>query len=270
MNNEEIYLYTLNNVYCFGQDKEDRTGTGTRSDFGVKANYSSVEKEFPLLTTKYVSFKNIVTELLWFLKGDTNIKYLQDNNCHIWDEWADKNGNLGPIYGYQWRSYASNYVSKPIDQIAQVIDQIKTNPNSRRLIVNCWNPEQLNIMALPPCHVLFQFYVRENKYLDLQLYQRSADMFLGVPYNIASYSLLLAMIAQVTGYETGNFYHVMGDAHIYLNHITQVELQLDRYLYESPSLKLNKDIKHIDDFKFEDIVLENYKYHPAIKAPVAV
>ena len=247
--------------------KEDRTGTGTISVFGYQMRFD-LQKGFPLLTTKKLHTKSIFHELLWFLKGDTNVKYLQENGVRIWNEWADENGDLGPIYGYQWRSWHSND-GRVIDQISEVIDQIKTNPNSRRLIVSAWNVGDLDKMALPPCHTLFQFYVADGK-LSCQLYQRSADVFLGLPFNIASYSLLTMMIAQVTGLKPGEFVHTLGDAHIYLNHIEQVKLQLTREPRKLPVLKLNPEITDIFDFTYDDIKVENYNPHPAIKGEVSV
>ncbi len=254
-------------VLANGHDKDDRTGTGTRSVFGYQARYN-LNDGFPLVTTKKCHLRSIIHELLWFLKGDTNIKYLKDNNVTIWDEWADENGNLGPVYGKQWRHWECPD-GRVVDQISNLIEQIKKNPNSRRLIVCAWNPADVDKMALPPCHSFFQFYVIDNK-LSCQLYQRSADIFLGVPFNIASYSLLTMMIAQVCGLELGDFVHTMGDAHIYKNHFEQCELQLSREPFPLPTMKINPDVKNIFDFKFEDFELQNYQCHPAIKAPVAV
>jgi thymidylate synthase len=250
-----------------GVKKEDRTGTGTVSVFGHQSRYNLADG-FPLVTTKKVHTKSIIHELLWFLKGDTNIKYLKDNNVSIWDEWADANGNLGPVYGHQWRSWPTAN-GETIDQITQVVEQIKKNPDSRRLLVSAWNVGEVNKMALPPCHILFQFYVAEGK-LSCQLYQRSADLFLGVPFNIASYALLTHMIAQVCGLKVGEFIHTLGDAHIYSNHFDQVNLQLSRDTRPLPTLQLNPLIKNVFDFKFEDIVITNYDPHPGIKAVVAV
>ena len=250
-----------------GTEKSDRTGTGTKSVFGYQMRFDLAEG-FPLLTTKKVHTKSIIHELLWFLKGETNIKYLKENGVSIWDEWADENGNLGPVYGSQWRSWQSTD-GRTIDQITQVIDQIKKNPDSRRLSVSAWNVGEIDKMKLPPCHTFFQFYVAEGK-LSCQLYQRSADIFLGVPFNIASYALLTMMIAQVCNLKPGEFVHTLGDAHIYSNHFEQVALQLSRNPKPLPTMKLNPDVKNIFEFRFEDITLENYEPHPAIKAPVAV
>ena len=250
-----------------GAQKGDRTGTGTLSVFGHQSRYD-LTKGFPLLTTKKLYTRAIFHELLWFLKGDTNIKYLTDNKVTIWDEWADDEGNLGPVYGKQWRSWETTD-GRTIDQIANVVEQIKTNPNSRRLMVVAYNPGEVDKMALPPCHAFFQFYIANGK-LSLQLYQRSADVFLGVPFNIASYALLLQMVAQVTGYEAGDFIHTLGDAHLYSNHIEQAKLQLTRMERPLPRLKLNPEIKNLFDFKFEDIALEGYDPHPTIKAEVAI
>lgn len=261
------YLDLLQHILDNGTDKTDRTGTGTRSVFGYQLRYD-LSKGFPLVTTKKVHLKSIIYELLWFLKGDTNIQYLKDHGVSIWDEWADKNGDLGPVYGAQWRSWkgADHQV---IDQISEVIDQIKKNPDSRRLIVSAWNVAEIPNMALAPCHALFQFYVANGK-LSLQLYQRSADVFLGVPFNIASYALLLMMVAQVCDLEVGDYVHSFGDVHIYNNHFEQVNKQLSRDPRPLPTMKLNPNIKNIFDFNFEDFTLENYDPHPGIKAPVAV
>jgi len=261
------YLDFLKHVKETGVKKDDRTGTGTISTFGYQMRFD-ISKNFPLLTTKKVYLRAIIHELLWFLAGDTNIKYLQENNVKIWDEWADKNGDLGPVYGAQWRSWATPD-GKQIDQISNVIEQIKTNPDSRRLIVSAWNVSELDKMALCPCHCFFQFYVADGK-LSCQLYQRSADIFLGVPFNIASYALLTMMIAQVCNLKVGDFVHTFGDAHIYSNHIDQVNLQLSREPKPLPTMKLNPNIKSIFDFKFEDFTLENYESDPTIKAPIAV
>lgn len=261
------YLQLLSHVLENGITREDRTGTGTKSVFGYQTRYN-LQEGFPLLTTKKCHLRSIIIELLWFLKGDTNIKYLHDNKVSIWDEWADANGDLGPVYGKQWRHWETPD-GRIIDQISNVIEQIKKNPNSRRLIVCAWNPADVDKMALPPCHTLFQFYVVNNK-LSCQLYQRSADIFLGVPFNIASYSLLTMMIAQVCGLEVGEFIHTIGDAHLYLNHIEQAKLQLSRTPYPLPTMKINKDVKNIFDFKYEDFELQNYQSHPTIKAPIAV
>lgn len=250
-----------------GTVKEDRTGTGTQSIFGYQMRFD-LSKGFPLLTTKRVHLKSIIYELLWFLNGDTNIKFLNDHGVTIWDEWADDNGNLGPVYGHQWRSWATAD-GKSIDQIKSVIETIKNNPDSRRIIVSAWNVGEIEKMALPPCHAMFQFYVAGGK-LSCQLYQRSADVFLGVPFNIASYALLTMMIAHVTGLEVGDFVHTFGDAHIYKNHFEQVELQLSRTPMELPQMKINREVESIFDFRYEDFTLENYTPHPSIKAPIAV
>ncbi len=261
------YLDLLQHILDNGTDKTDRTGTGTRSVFGYQLRYD-LSKGFPLVTTKKVHLKSIIYELLWFLKGDTNIKYLKDNGVSIWDEWADENGDLGPVYGAQWRSW-HGADGKVVDQITQVIDQIKKNPDSRRLIVSAWNVAEIPNMALAPCHALFQFYVADGK-LSLQLYQRSADVFLGVPFNIASYALLLLMVAQVCDLEVGDYVHSFGDVHIYNNHFEQVQKQLSRDPRPLPTMKLNPEIKDIFGFDFEDFTLENYDPHPGIKAPVAI
>ena len=250
-----------------GADKGDRTGTGTRSVFGHQMRFN-LEDGFPLLTTKKLHLKSIIYELLWFLQGDTNVKYLQEHGVRIWNEWADANGELGPIYGKQWRSWP-DYRGGSIDQIAEIINTIKTNPDSRRIIVNAWNVAQIDEMALPPCHCFFQFYVAEGR-LSLQLYQRSADIFLGVPFNIASYALLLMMAAQVTGLKAGDFVHTLGDAHIYTNHFEQARLQLTRDPRPLPRMSINPEVKDIFDFKYEDFTLEGYDPHPHIKATVAV
>ncbi|CAN5368171.1 thymidylate synthase [soil metagenome] len=261
------YLDLLRHVIQHGTEKSDRTGTGTKSVFGYQSRYD-LSEGFPLLTTKKVHTKSIIHELLWFLKGDTNIRYLKENGVSIWNEWADANGDLGPVYGSQWRSWQAAD-GNTIDQISQVISQIKTNPDSRRLIVSAWNVGEIDKMKLPPCHAFFQFYVADGK-LSCQLYQRSADIFLGVPFNIASYALLTMMIAQVCDLEAGEFVHTLGDAHIYSNHFEQVELQLSREARPLPEMKLNPEVKNIFEFKFEDFELLNYNPHPAIKAPVAV
>lgn len=250
-----------------GVDRSDRTGTGTRSIFGHQMRFD-LSKGFPMLTTKKLHFKSIVHELLWFIKGQTNVKYLQDNGVRIWNEWASPEGELGPIYGYQWRSWP-DYNGSHIDQLSEVIQQIRTNPDSRRLIVSAWNVASIPDMALPPCHILFQFYVADGR-LSLQLYQRSADCFLGVPFNIASYALLLHMVAQVTGLRPGEFIHTLGDTHIYHNHFTQVQTQLQRTPGPLPTLTLNPEIKEITDFTFEDITLSDYNAQPHIKGEVAV
>lgn len=261
------YLDLLQHILDNGVQKTDRTGTGTISCFGYQMRFD-LQKGFLLVTTKKVHMKSIIHELLWFLKGETNIAYLKENGVSIWNEWADENGELGPVYGKQWRSWEGPD-GKVIDQISDVIKQIKTNPDSRRLIVSAWNVADLPDMALMPCHTLFQFYVAENK-LSCQLYQRSADVFLGVPFNIASYALLTMMIAQVCDLEVGDFIHTFGDVHIYNNHLEQVKLQLSRTPYPLPTMKLNKNVKDIFQFTFNDFTLENYTSHPAIKAPVAV
>jgi len=250
-----------------GVEKRDRTSTGTVSIFGHQARYDLADG-FPLLTTKKMFAKAIITELLWFLRGDTNVRWLQERGVTIWDEWADANGDLGPVYGHQWRSWPAPD-GTTIDQIANLVRDIKTNPDSRRLIVTAWNPADVPKMALPPCHCLFQFYVANGK-LSCQLYQRSADIFLGVPFNIASYALLTMMIAQVTGLQPGEFVHSLGDAHLYLNHLEQAREQLSRKPYALPTMSLNRDVKNIFDFKYEDFKLENYRAHPAIKAEIAV
>ena len=261
------YLDLLQRVLDEGVRKDDRTGTGTISIFGHQSRYPMSEG-FPLLTTKKLHVKSIIYELLWFLRGDTNIRYLHDHKVTIWDEWADANGDLGPIYGRQWRSWP-DYKGGTIDQISQVVETIKNNPDSRRIVVSAWNVAELPEMHLAPCHALFQFYVADGK-LSLQLYQRSADIFLGVPFNIASYALLLKMMAQVTGLQEGDFVHTLGDAHIYLNHLEQVKLQLTRDPRPLPTMKLNPDVKNIFDFTFEDFELIGYDPHPAIKGEVSV
>lgn len=261
------YLELLQHILDNGNEKTDRTGTGTKSIFGYQLRYD-VSQGFPLVTTKKVHVKSIIHELLWFLKGDTNVKYLQDHDVKIWNEWADENGNLGPVYGAQWRSW-KGADGNVIDQISEVITQIKENPDSRRLIVSAWNVAEVPNMALAPCHAMFQFYVADGK-LSLQLYQRSADVFLGVPFNIASYALLLMMVAQVCELEVGDYIHSFGDVHIYNNHLEQVKKQLSRTPKALPVMKLNPEIKNIFDFKYEDFTLENYDPHPGIKAPVAV
>lgn len=257
----------MKHVLEHGAVKTDRTGTGTKSVFGYQMRFDLAEG-FPLLTTKKVHTKSIIHELLWFLKGETNIKYLKDHGVSIWDEWADENGNLGPVYGYQWRSWPTPN-GEHIDQITQVIDMIKKNPDSRRLIVSAWNVADINQMKLPPCHAFFQFYVADGK-LSCQLYQRSADIFLGVPFNIASYALLTLMVAQVCGLKAGEFVHTLGDAHLYTNHLEQTKLQLSRDFRKLPTLKINPAVADIFQFKFEDFTIENYDPHPHIKAAVAV
>ncbi len=261
------YLHLVQHIIDNGTEKTDRTGTGTKSCFGYQMRFNLAEG-FPLVTTKKLHLKSIIHELLWFLKGDTNIQYLKDNGVRIWDEWADENGDLGPVYGKQWRSWeAPNGVV--IDQITELIEQIKKTPDSRRLIVSAWNVGDLSKMALMPCHNMFQFYVADGK-LSCQLYQRSADVFLGVPFNIASYALLTMMIAQVCDLEYGDFVHSFGDVHLYNNHMEQANLQLSRKSFPLPTMKINPAVKNIFDFKFEDFTLENYECHPGIKAPVAV
>lgn len=261
------YLYFMKHVLNHGTKKSDRTGTGTVSVFGYQMRFN-LEEGFPLVTTKKCHLKSIIHELLWFLQGDTNIRYLKENGVKIWDEWADEDGNLGPVYGKQWRSWTATD-GHTIDQISDVIEQIKCNPDSRRLIVSAWNVGELDQMALAPCHILFQFYVSEGK-LSCQLYQRSADIFLGVPFNIASYALLTLMMAQVCGLKPGDFVHTFGDAHLYLNHLEQAELQLSREPRSLPVMHINPNVKSIFDFKFEDFSLDGYDPHPAIKAAVAV
>jgi thymidylate synthase len=261
------YHDLLQHILDNGTFKGDRTGTGTLSTFGYQMRFN-LEDGFPVLTTKKLHLRSIIHELLWFLQGDTNIKYLKDNNVSIWDEWADENGNLGPVYGYQWRSWPTPDGGS-IDQISNLIEQIKKNPNSRRLIVNAWNVAYVDNMALPPCHTMFQFYVAEGK-LSCQLYQRSADTFLGVPFNIASYALLTMMVAQVCDLKPGEFIHTLGDAHLYSNHLEQAKLQLERDFRPLPTMKINPDVKDIFGFKYEDFELLNYDPHPTIKAPIAV
>lgn len=263
----QAYLDLLRHIKTHGTIKGDRTGTGTISTFGYQMRFD-LSQGFPLLTTKKLHLRSIIYELLWFLRGETNIQYLHDHKVTIWDEWADANGELGPIYGYQWRSWPTPDGGH-IDQITQLIDQIRNNPNSRRLIVSAWNVAEIDKMALPPCHSLFQFYVADGK-LSCQLYQRSADVFLGVPFNIASYALLTMMIAQVTGLTPGDFVHTLGDAHIYLNHQEQVKEQLSRTPRPLPTMKLNPEVKSIFDFQYEDFTLEGYDPYPTIKAPIAV
>lgn len=261
------YQELLQRILDTGVRKEDRTGTGTISVFAHQMRFN-LQEGFPLLTTKKLHTRSIIHELLWFLKGDTNIAYLHDNKVTIWDEWADENGDLGPIYGKQWRAWEAKD-GRVIDQIGELIEQIKKTPDSRRLLISAWNVGDLNKMALPPCHIIFQFYVANNR-LSCQLYQRSADVFLGVPFNIASYALLTHMIAQVCGLGVGEFIHTTGDTHLYLNHIEQARLQLTRTPYKLPTLKLNESITDINDFKYEDIAIENYQSHPHIKGEVAV
>lgn len=261
------YLNLLQRILDEGIEKTDRTGTGTKSIFGHQMRFN-LEDGFPLLTTKKLHIKSIIYELLWFLKGDTNIKYLKEHGVRIWDEWADEDGNLGPVYGHQWRSWP-DYNGGTIDQIQNVINLIKHHPDSRRMMVTAWNPAEIEQMALPPCHCLFQFYVADGR-LSLQLYQRSADTFLGVPFNIASYALLLQMMAQVTGLQVGEFIHTTGDTHLYLNHLEQAKLQLTRTPRTLPQMKLNPDVKSLFDFQYEDFELQNYNPWPHIKADVAV
>lgn len=258
------YLELLKDIMENGHDKEDRTGTGTRSVFGRSMRFD-LSQGFPLLTTKRMFLKGVISELLWFVKGDTNIEFLHDNGVHIWDEWADENGNLGPIYGAQWR----NWDNFGIDQLKKLVEDIKNTPDSRRLIVSAWNPTQLDEMALPPCHMMYQCYVQDGK-LSLMMYQRSGDMFLGVPFNIASYALLTMMLAQVCGLEVGEYIHVLGDAHIYKNHFSQVREQLSREPYPLPKMVLNPAVREIDGFTLKDFTLEGYQYHPAIKGKVSV
>ncbi len=264
---EQQYLDLLAKVMHSGVEREDRTGTGTKSIFGHQMRFD-LSKGFPLLTTKKLHIRSIIHELLWFIKGETNIKYLNDNGVRIWNEWADENGELGPVYGAQWRSWRAAD-GRTIDQLSNLIEQIKQNPNSRRLLINAWNVGEIDNMALPPCHCLFQFYVANGR-LSCQLYQRSADIFLGVPFNIASYALFTAMIAQVTGLQAGEFVHTFGDAHLYSNHMEQVKEQLTRKPGPLPKLHLNPEVTSIFDFKFEDITVTDYVAEPNIKAPIAV
>ena len=261
------YLELLEHVKSRGVRKGDRTGTGTLSVFGYQMRFD-LARGFPAVTTKKLHFKSIIHELLWFLKGSTNIGYLRDHGVSIWDEWADANGDLGPVYGAQWRSWRTAD-GRTLDQIRSVIEQIRRDPDSRRLIVSAWNVGEIEEMALAPCHVLFQFYVAQGR-LSCQLYQRSADIFLGVPFNLASYALLTMMVAQVTGFEAGEFIHTLGDAHLYLNHLAQAELQLQRNPYPPPVMRLNRSVQSIDDFSYGDFVLAGYQSHPAIPAPIAV
>ncbi len=261
------YLNLVKDILENGTQKGDRTGTGTISVFGRQLRFN-LQEGFPLVTTKKVHLKSIIHELLWFLQGDTNIRYLKENGVKIWDEWADENGELGPVYGHQWRSWPGPDGGS-IDQISQVVNQIKSNPDSRRIIVSAWNVAEVNNMALPPCHTLFQFYVADGK-LSCQLYQRSADVFLGVPFNIASYALLTLMLAQVCNLQPGEFIHTFGDTHLYLNHLEQAKLQLSRTPKPLPKMELNPEVKSVFDFKYEDFTLTGYEPHPAIKAPVAV
>lgn len=263
----QTYLNLMQHVLQHGIDKSDRTGTGTRSVFGYQMRFD-LQAGFPLVTTKKLHLRSIIHELLWFLRGDTNIQYLKDNGVSIWDEWADENGELGPVYGYQWRSWPAPN-GQSIDQISQIVEQIKSNPDSRRLIVSAWNPALVDEMALPPCHCLFQFYVANGK-LSCQLYQRSADIFLGVPFNIASYALLTHMMAQVCGLQVGDFVHTLGDAHLYHNHIEQAKLQLSREPRPLPYLRLNPEVKDLFGFCYDDFTIEGYDPHPHIKAEVAI
>ncbi|PXX99867.1 thymidylate synthase [Halomonas sp. LBP4] len=264
---EQPYLDLMRAVLEHGVERDDRTGVGTRSLFGHQMRFD-LSRGFPLVTTKKLHLRSIIHELLWFLRGDTNIAYLREHGVRIWDEWADENGDLGPVYGYQWRSWPDPRGGH-VDQIARLLEQIRANPRSRRLIVSAWNPALVDEMALPPCHCLFQFYVAEGR-LSCQLYQRSADIFLGVPFNIASYALLTAMIARVSGLEPGDFVHTLGDAHLYLNHLEQAELQLSRTPLAPPRLRLNPAVRDLFAFRFEDIAIEDYAAHPHIKAEVAV
>ena len=264
---EQPYLDLMRHVLEHGVTKHDRTGVGTRSVFGHQMRFD-LARGFPLVTTKKLHLRSIIHELLWFLRGETNIAYLKENGVRIWDEWADENGELGPVYGYQWRSWPRPDGGH-VDQIADVVEQIRSNPDSRRLLVSAWNPALVEDMALPPCHALFQFYVAQGR-LSCQLYQRSADIFLGVPFNIASYALLTRMIAQVCGLAPGEFVHTLGDAHLYLNHLEQAELQLSRTPQSEPQLRLNPDVRDLFAFRFEDIAIEGYDPHPHIKAEVAV
>ncbi len=261
------YLDLMQHVRQHGVKKEDRTGTGTLSVFGYQMRFD-LNEGYPAVTTKKLHFKSIIHELLWFLNGETNVQYLKEHGVSIWDEWADEDGNLGPVYGAQWRSWKTND-GRTVDQIKQIIELIKNDPDSRRLIVSAWNVGELDKMALMPCHTFFQFYVADGK-LSCQLYQRSADIFLGVPFNIASYALLLMMVAQITDLEVGNFVHTFGDAHLYLNHFEQVEEQLSRKPLSLPQMKINPDVKDIFSFRYEDFEVINYQSHPAIKAPIAV
>ncbi|EPZ51086.1 thymidylate synthase [Bacteriovorax sp. BAL6_X] len=262
------YLDLMKHVLENGQKKEDRTGTGTISVFGYQARYN-LEEGFPLVTTKKCHLRSIIHELLWFLKGDTNIAYLKENKVRIWDEWADENGDLGPVYGYQWRHWKTPN-GEEVDQVANLVKGLKENPFSRRHILTAWNPADVDNMALPPCHSFIQFYVSPDMKLSCQLYQRSADIFLGVPFNIASYALMTMMLAQVCDLKLGDFVHTMGDAHLYLNHIEQAQLQLTREPHALPTMKINPDVKSIFDFKYEDFTLENYEAHPHIKGEVSV
>ena len=261
------YLDLMRHVLAHGSEKTDRTGTGTRSVFGWQMRFD-LAQGFPLLTTKKLHLRSIIHELLWFLQGDTNIRYLKENGVRIWDEWADENGNLGPVYGHQWRHWTTAD-GREVDQIVQLVEGLKKNPDSRRHIVSAWNPGDVDRMALPPCHALFQFYVADGR-LSCQLYQRSADIFLGVPFNIASYALLTLMLAQVCGYKPGDFVHTLGDAHLYSNHLEQAQLQLSRETQPLPTMRLNPEVTDLFAFRYEDFTLEGYDPHPHIPAPVAV
>ena len=261
------YLDLVRHVLENGTEKSDRTGTGTRSVFGYQMRFNLAEG-FPLITTKKMHLKSILHELIWFLRGDTNVRYLQDHGVTIWDEWADEDGELGPVYGHQWRSWPAPDGRK-IDQISNLIEEIRRNPDSRRLVVSAWNPADIDRMKLPPCHCLFQFYVLDGR-LSCQLYQRSADIFLGIPFNIASYALLTLMIAQTCGLQPGDFVHTLGDAHLYLNHLDQAEKQITREPYPLPAMELNPDVASVFDFTYEDFTLRNYQSHPRIKAPISV
>jgi len=262
------YLNLLKHILDHGVEKGDRTGTGTRSVFGYQMRFD-LQEGFPLVTTKKIHLKSIIYELLWFIRGDTNVAFLQDHGVSIWDEWADETGDLGPVYGAQWRSWETKEGGKKIDQLSRVMDQLKTNPDSRRIIVSAWNVGEIDKMALPPCHLLFQFYVADQR-LSCQLYQRSADVFLGVPFNIASYALLTLMVAQVCDLQPGDFVHTLGDAHLYLNHLDQARLQISREPYPLPEMEINPEVDSIFDFKYEDFLLKGYQAHPHIKAKVSV
>lgn len=264
----QVYLDLLNKVLSEGVDRPDRTGVGTRSIFGHQMRFD-LKAGFPLITTKKLHLRSIIYELLWFLKGDTNIKYLNENGVSIWDEWADEHGDLGPVYGKQWRSWPSGKTGTDIDQMKEVLEQIQSNPNSRRLVVSAWNVAELDQMALNPCHCLFQFYISEGK-LSCQLYQRSADVFLGVPFNIASYALLTYMVASVSGLDVGEFVHTFGDVHLYLNHFEQAKEQLSRKPLDRPEIWINPEVKDLFAFDYNDFKIINYKHHPGIKAPIAV
>lgn len=262
------YLNLLKHILDHGVEKGDRTGTGTRSVFGYQMRFD-LQEGFPLVTTKKIHLKSIIYELLWFIRGDTNVAFLQDHGVSIWDEWADETGDLGPVYGAQWRSWETKEGDKKIDQLSRVMNQLKTNPDSRRIIVSAWNVGEIDKMALPPCHLLFQFYVADQR-LSCQLYQRSADVFLGVPFNIASYALLTLMVAQVCELQPGDFVHTLGDAHLYLNHLDQARLQISREPYPLPEMEINPEVDSIFDFKYEDFLLKGYQAHPHIRAKVSV